>query len=176
MSQNRPAIIGFCGASNSGKTTLVAKVIENLSARGLKVGAVKHHGHPDPIPVPGDNPEKQKDSARLAMAGARRVALSHSGGIILTAGRPEAHLDPRLIVENYMQGMDVVIVEGYKHAHISKIEVVAPGRKPILPKGGSILALAARGEGLTAPEPGYWVLDADDPAAVAQFVVDYYNL
>jgi molybdopterin-guanine dinucleotide biosynthesis protein MobB len=42
-------MLGFCGASGSGKTTLVSRVIEELTARGLKVGAIKHHGHPEPL-------------------------------------------------------------------------------------------------------------------------------
>ena len=167
--------MGFCGASNSGKTTLVAKVIEIVSARGLKVGAVKHHGHPGPIRALAENSDKPKDSTRLALAGAQRVALSHAGGILLTADRTEAHLDPLDIVENYMTGMDLVIVEGYKRAHINKIEVVGPGREPILPEGGQLLALAMRG-GAEGTSHGLKVLDADRPEGVAQFVIEYYNL
>ena len=175
MPPERPPIIGFCGASNSGKTTLVAKVIEILSSRGLKLGAIKHHGHPDPLEVFQESPDRPKDSTRLAQAGAQRVALSHSGGIFLTAGQSEAHLDPLRIAENYMSGLDLVIVEGYKRAPINKIEVVAPGKEPLLPEGGRILALAFRG-GAAQKDYGLRLLDADHPRDIAQFMLSYYNL
>ncbi|CAO0820520.1 hypothetical protein DFAR_1650011 [Desulfarculales bacterium] len=46
-----PPLLGFCGASNSGKTTLLSQVVAELSRRGLAVG-VSHHGHRRPYPCP----------------------------------------------------------------------------------------------------------------------------
>ena len=175
MCKDLPPIIGFCGSSNSGKTTLVAKVIKSLSAKGLNLGAIKHHGHPEPLELFNEDPERPKDSTRLLNSGARRVALSHAGGIVLTANQSEAHLEPRQIVANYMSGLDLVVVEGFKRANINKIEVVAPGREPLLPPGGKLLALAFRG-GKPENDYGFRVLDADKPEDVASFVLEYYNL
>ena len=62
--------VAFIGYQNSGKTTLVEKVIAELTARGLRVGSIKHHGHHRfDIDVPG------KDSWRHAEAGSRHVGL-----------------------------------------------------------------------------------------------------
>ncbi len=62
--------LAFIGYQNSGKTTLVEKVIAELTARGLRVGSLKHHGHHGfDIDVPG------KDSWRHAQAGSRHVGL-----------------------------------------------------------------------------------------------------
>ncbi len=158
-------LIGFCGASNSGKTTLVSQVIAALTKKGLKVGAIKHHGHPEPLQA-SDQP---KDSDLLLQAGAQRVALAHAGGVWLFAPPEAAQAGPAQIAADYMQGMDLVIAEGFKNADILKIEVVAPGKNPLLPQEGRILALARRGG--QGQEKGLPVLNTDDPESVADFVL-----
>ncbi len=161
-------LVGFCGASGSGKTTLVCRVIAELTRRGLAVGAVKHHGHPEPLRASAG----PKDSDRLAQAGAVRVALVHAGGVWLFAPPEEAQAGPAQVAAGFMPGVDLVLVEGFKRAEIPKIEVVAPGREPLLPPGGRLLALARRGGGGGADrEAGLVVLDADDAAQVADFVL-----
>ena len=45
LSLKRPAVLAVSGAHNSGKTTLLEKLIPLLRARGLKVGVIKHDGH-----------------------------------------------------------------------------------------------------------------------------------
>lgn len=163
-------LLGFCGASNSGKTTLLCKVIAELTGRGFKVGALKHHGHAGPLGLP----DAEKDSGRLAQAGAERVALAHGGGVFLTAGPDSAQAGPRFLADSLMAGLDLVLVEGYKSADIDKIEVVGPKAEPILPPGGRLAALAKRGGG--PPQGELKVLDADDPGAVADFVLEYLGL
>jgi len=158
-------MVGFCGASNSGKTTLVCGVVSQLSRRGLKVGVIKHHGHPEPL----QSSASPKDSDRLAQAGAHRVALVHSGGLWLFAP-PNKCQDPAQVADGFLTDMDLVLVEGFKSATIDKIEVVAPDKKPLLPQGGRLLALTRRGGG--PPEAGLEVLDADQPRRVADFILD----
>ncbi|MEW5911023.1 MAG: molybdopterin-guanine dinucleotide biosynthesis protein B [Thermodesulfobacteriota bacterium] len=159
-------VIGICGASGSGKTTLLTGVIAALRDRGLKVGAVKHHGHAGPVTEPAA--AQDKDTARLAAAGAARVALAHAGGVSVDAPGL-AGAGPRALTARLMSGLDLVVVEGFKGAGIPKIEVVAPGAQPLLPSGGQLLALARRGG--AGSEAGLPVLDADDPAAVAEFIL-----
>jgi molybdopterin-guanine dinucleotide biosynthesis protein MobB len=169
-----PPILGFCGAAGSGKTTLVCQVVSHLAGLGLKVGAIKHHGHPEPLPLD----EPGKDTTRLREAGARRVALVHAGGTRLVAGPEESPGDPRLLARRLMGDLDLVLVEGFKRADLDKIEVVAPGRAPVLAPGGRLIALTRRGGG-PAPgsgEAGLPVLDADDPAVVARFVLAHLGL
>lgn len=159
-------VIGFCGASGSGKTTLLAGVIAEMHRRGFSVGAVKHHGHGGAVVEPAVL--AGKDTARLADAGAARVLLSHPGGISLSGGPAEGALDPTQLTRLFFSGLDMVLVEGFKKAAIAKIEVVASGARPLLPAGGRLLALARRGG--SGQEAGLPVLDADDPAAVADLV------
>lgn len=160
-------LVGFCGASGSGKTTLVEKVIAELTSRGLKVGAIKHHGHGGAIE---NTPEiSHKDSTRLQKAGALRTGLSHSGGVSLHSGLESAGWQPEEIASRLMYDMDIVIVEGFKKANIEKIEVIAPGKEPILPEGGTLLALARRGG--DGEESGLRVLDADDHLMISDFAL-----
>ncbi|MBI4798137.1 MAG: molybdopterin-guanine dinucleotide biosynthesis protein B [Desulfarculus sp.] len=166
-----PPLLGFVGASNSGKTTLVAAVVAELCRRGLALGVLKHHGHPEPLPLPAA--EQGKDTTRHLMAGARRAALVHAGGVRLLTS-DGGNLTPAELTQLYMADLDLVLVEGFKSAALDKIEVVAPGKEPLLPAGGRLLALARRGG--TGVEAGLPVLDAGQPAAVAGFVLEHLGL
>ena len=160
-------VIGICGASGSGKTTLIEKVLPLLTAQGIKVGVLKHHGHGEPVATPAE--WQGKDSQRLAAAGAARVALAHAGGVWLEAPGL-AGAGPRALSARLMAGMELVIAEGFKTAGLPKIEVVPPGAAPLLPPGGRLLALARRGG--NGSEAGLPVLDVDDPEAVAGFILE----
>ena len=80
LSLKRPAVLAVSGAHNSGKTTLLEKLIPLLRARGLKVGVIKHDGHDFTPDVPGT------DSFRLREAGAEGVAV-FSGSAICSRKR-----------------------------------------------------------------------------------------
>lgn len=115
----RPApALAFIGYQNSGKTTLVEKVIAALTARGVRVGTVKHHGHAGfDIDVPG------KDSWRHTQAGSCHVG-------VVSATRYAEYADTEVefsldrLLARYTD-VDVVLVEGYKSAGLPNI-VVAP--------------------------------------------------
>ena len=68
----RPAVLAVSGVHNSGKTTLLEKLLPVLRSRGLKVGVIKHDGHDFTPDVPGT------DSYRLREAGAGGVAVYSS--------------------------------------------------------------------------------------------------
>lgn len=69
-----PAIVSFVGKSNSGKTTLIERLIPQLIALGLRVGAIKHDAHDFEIDYPG------KDSWRHGRAGGLRTLSPHPLG------------------------------------------------------------------------------------------------
>ena len=161
-------VIGFCGASGSGKTTLLAQVAAELAGRGLALGVIKHHGHPEPLA----EPDAHKDTERLLAAGAKRAMLVHAGGLILKAGAA-AGADPVALAQEMMPKMDLVLVEGFKTADMDKIEVFAKGTEPMLPTGGKLLALASPDGG--AERDGLTVFDSNDPFALADFVQAYIN-
>ena len=66
----RPAVLAVSGLHNSGKTTLLEKLLPALRSRGLKVGVIKHDGHDFTPDVPGT------DSYRLREAGAEVLGVA----------------------------------------------------------------------------------------------------
>ena len=66
----RPPVFGIAGWKNSGKTTMAARLVTELTGRGFAITAIKHAHESFDIDHPG------RDSYRLREAGARRVVLS----------------------------------------------------------------------------------------------------
>ncbi|MBM6867370.1 cyclic pyranopterin monophosphate synthase MoaC [Collinsella tanakaei] len=112
--------LAFIGYQNSGKTTLVEKVITRLTQRGLRVGTIKHHGHKGfEIDQPG------KDSWRHAQAGSRHVGLIAPGQYAEYA-YTEGEVPVTDLLTHYTD-VDIVIVEGYKTAGLPNIVVTRSG-------------------------------------------------
>lgn len=109
--------VSFVGRHNSGKTTLLVKVIAELVSRGVNIGTVKHHGHPDfDIDYPG------KDSFRHREAGScDTVIVSPTRMARVTALVEEPTCDE---VVASMPNHDLVIVEGYRQSGLPVIEVI----------------------------------------------------
>jgi len=110
-------IIGIAGWKKSGKTTLVMRLIAELTARGLRVATVKHAHHDFQID------DAETDSARHRRAGASQVAIVSAKRWALVnelGGAPEPSFED---VVSRLEPCDLIIVEGYKSAPIPKIEV-----------------------------------------------------
>lgn len=156
-------VIGVVGWKDSGKTTLVVRLVEHLTARGLAVSTVKHAHHAvDPDP-PG------KDSRRHREAGAREVMLATGSRFALFhehRGQQEPSLDELLA---RMQPVDLVVVEGFKRFSYPKIEAHRAVRgTPLLAREDPMIVAVASDEpldGLTVP-----VLDLDDIPAIAALI------
>ena len=156
-------VLGIAGWSSSGKTTLLAKLIPVLVARGVTVSTVKHAHHAFDIDQPG------KDSYVHRQAGATEVLVSSSNRFALMhelRGAPEPTLNELL---SRLAPVDLVIVEGFKRDPIPKIEIHRPevGKPLLYPDDPAIIALASpqRVEG-SLP----W-LPLDKPEAIADFVL-----
>jgi molybdopterin-guanine dinucleotide biosynthesis adapter protein len=111
-------VVGFAGFSGSGKTTLVEQLIPVLKKRGLRVSVVKHAHHSFDIDRPG------KDTHRHREAGAFEVVVASSNRFALMREfeKPAAMTVHQLIAELY-DGVDWVLVEGFKDSDLLKIEV-----------------------------------------------------
>lgn len=163
-------VVGFAAYSGTGKTTLLTRVIPELTARRLRVGLVKHAHHEFDIDHPG------KDSYRLRKAGASQVLLGSSQRWALmvehgTRGdRPlEDHL--RLL---QLDELDLVLVEGFKTAAIPKIEVHRPGlgNPPLFPDDPHVIAVAT--DEPAAVHTQLPLLALDDARAVAGFIINRF--
>ena len=112
----KSTVIGFYGYSNSGKTTLIERLIADLKKKDLKIAAIKVSGHDIRLDEPG------KDSWRYAQAGAGTVvisALKETGFMLTTA----LGLEKILEAVELLQGPDVIIVEGAKDDFVRKIRL-----------------------------------------------------
>ncbi len=156
-----PEIVSIIGHSNSGKTTLVERLIPVLRKEGLRVGILKHHGKDFEFDVPG------KDTWRHARAGADVVVLSTPFGTGVTV-RVEREPALDTLIERYFSGMDLVITEGYKRGPYPKIEVVrAANNKPPIPDREATWIAFVRDRHLVTSLP---VFPLDDIAAIAAFL------
>jgi molybdopterin-guanine dinucleotide biosynthesis protein MobB len=116
---HRPALVAFVGGHDSGKTTLLEKLIPRLRARGLEVGAVKHTSRDVEDDVVG------KDSQRLGAAGAAVWSLVMPERTTVRRRLEGASLAD--LVRRQFSGCDVVLIEGYKSVPIPRIEVTRAG-------------------------------------------------
>ena len=131
----RPAVLAVSGAHNSGKTTLLEKLLPVLRSRGLKVGIIKHDGHDFTPDVPGT------DSFRLREAGAEGVAVYSGTRYLLTEEFRLTEQDLLALFERH--GYDLVLLEGFKSSGWPKIEVV---RSAVSAAPESIQPLAVVGD------------------------------
>lgn len=158
-------IIGFAGWSGSGKTSLIEQVIALLGARGLAVSLIKHAHHTFDIDHEG------KDSWRHRNAGCREVLVSSGRRWSLMhelRGEPELPLE---VLLGKLSDCDLVLVEGFKHAPIPKIEVFRAevGEPLLFPDDPDIVAIATDAP-IETPLPR---LDLNHPQQVVDFIVDF---
>jgi molybdopterin-guanine dinucleotide biosynthesis protein MobB len=154
-----PVIVSFVGRSESGKTTLIEKLIPVLRRRGFRVGTIKHTHH---------NPELDrsgKDSARHLAAGASTVVLASSGQIQLVKTGVDGGLDGLV---RYFDDVDLLITEGYKQERTPKIEVLRRALSDrLLCMDDPMLLAVATDADLDLPVP---LLPLGDPEAIADFI------
>jgi len=136
-----PVVIGVVGASGSGKTAAVVGLIARLTARGLRVGAVKHAAHGFQIDRP------KSDSARMMEAGAVRVVLA---GPSETTIRIAGELSPASVIQGPggagQTAPDVVLVEGFGGAGHPVIQIGPPKSDASQGPAGGVKRAAAAGE------------------------------
>lgn len=115
-------ILAVYGKSNSGKTTLVERLIAALSARQIRVMSVKGHLHEIDLDMVG------KDSWRHQKAGAQTSVLATPGGWMAIHQTDERVTIDELAEEAVRRGCAVLVVEGFKDAPVPKLEVTVENR------------------------------------------------
>jgi molybdopterin-guanine dinucleotide biosynthesis protein B len=162
-------IIGVAGFKNAGKTTLVEKLVVELTARGFRISTVKHAHHSFDIDHEG------RDSFRHRKAGATEVVVVSSGRWALIhelRNEMEPTLDEIL---QKLAPCDLVVVEGYKRDSHDKIEVRNLGlnHPHLAGDDPTIVAIAATGAIAGSPVP---VFDRDDVTALSSFIISHMEL
>jgi molybdopterin-guanine dinucleotide biosynthesis protein B len=113
----KPKVFIFVGHSGAGKTTLIEKLLRELSGRGLRVATIKHAHHRVVLDTPG------KDSWRYKQAGAVMSMLVTSDELQLVADAVDRR-EPAQLAQRFLGEADLVLAEGFSHAEGAKIEVL----------------------------------------------------
>lgn len=168
MPANTTPVLGFAAFSGTGKTTLLAKLLPLLTGRGLQVAMIKHAHHDFDIDQPG------KDSYVLRKAGANPMLIGSRNRwalMVETPERDEPTLDD-LLAHLDQHNLDLVLVEGFKHARFPKIELHRPSLgKPVLyPDDRSIIAIAV--DDALVETPPIPQLNLNVPEQVAEFILN----
>jgi len=159
-----PPAIAFIARSGTGKTTLVEGLIRELTARGLRVGALKHDAHNFEIDSPG------KDSRRFTEAGAEVMVLV-SDDTVAVVKKPQKPEKLDSMLHKWFNDVDLVLVEGYKTSDLPKIEIQrAALAQPLLSRGerhdpNLVAVVSDIDQELDVP-----VLPLDSPALVADWL------
>ena len=156
---NRPGVVSIVGKSGSGKTTFIEKLVPALRARGLRIGVIKHHGHPTLFDMPG------KDTFRHFQAGAD-VVVGASAVQVAVFRREEGVVDLERLLTAHCAELDLVLTEGYKRGPYPKIEIHrASHSSELLCTADELLALVTD-ESLPLPVPQFGLEEAEAVAAL----------
>jgi molybdopterin-guanine dinucleotide biosynthesis adapter protein len=138
-------VVSFVAASsNSGKTTLIEKIVPILKARGLRVAVIKHASGGFDLDKPG------KDSWRFQQAGADSVILVGPDRVALL--KKIEHGPSLKELEQLAGDVDIALYEGFKESAKNKIEVFRHGVSGEYP--------------LSLNDPSYIALVSDRPFSV----------
>jgi len=161
MASSSIPVLCVVGRSNSGKTTLIERLIPELVKAGYRIATIKHAGHGFDLDTEG------KDSWRHKRAGASAVLVWSKGSLAMFADvADDVHLTE--LRDRFLdRSIDLVIAEGWKSDHFPKIVVVRDqlGEVPVSPDG--LLAVVSN-KPLDVKVP---LIQPDDIAALAALIV-----
>lgn len=158
-------VVGVAGWKNSGKTTLVERLIAEFTRRGLRVATIKHAHHTFQID------DESTDSARHRRAGAAQVAIVSSARWAIVNELRDAPEPSLQDVLDRFEPCDLILVEGYKREAIPKIEARRrEGRAgpPLADEDANVIAIASDHEAAGSALP---VFALDDISAIADFIL-----
>lgn len=98
--------IGFAGFSDSGKTTLISRLVEHYQKQGIRTGVIKHDAHGHYKEAAGT------DSSLYIQSGAAAAAVVSPESHIIF--RRESKSLMEIVNELQTKGLDLILVEGFK--------------------------------------------------------------
>ncbi len=159
-----PPILSFVGRSNSGKTTLIERVIPELTRVGYRVATVKHAGHGFELDTEG------KDSWRHKQAGAHAVIVISQGSLAMFADVSE-EMKVEEVRDRFLDGQtDLIIAEGWKSEGYPKIAVVREQLDEVNVAVDGLLAIVS----MKPIEASVPCIDRDDISALTELIIQHY--
>ena len=158
-----PFEFAFCGYSNSGKSTLIQKLIQSMSAQ-FDIAYLKHDAHRFNFD------KKGKDTFNAYEAGARQVFINDPSHIGLQRKHQEINwFDYR----NLFKNEDILFVEGYKQSDLPKI-VVLDSEKQILDlQLENVLAYVGPEQNISGLDKPYF--HRDNIEEIEKLIVGYFQ-
>ena len=157
-------ILCFVGRSNSGKTTVIERLIPELTRVGYRIATVKHAGHGFELDTEG------KDSWRHKQAGASAVVVLSKGSMAMFADVPE-EIKVEEIRDRFLDSqIDLIIAEGWKSEDYPKIAVVREHLGEVTVSTEGLLAIVSM-KPIQSSVPCF---DRDDIQNLAELIVRHY--
>ena len=168
----RKRIVAISGIKNSGKTTLICRLLEIFKEKGLRVAVLKHDGHDFEPDVPGT------DTYRQLQAGAYGTAVFSAGKYMLVKQQPQ--ISEKELMEFFPEA-DLILLEGFKYSTYPKIEIVRKGNSAeSVSNPERLMAIATNldaeeREALSVQE-NVTFFDLDNAKSIAEFILsDYFR-
>lgn len=168
----RKRIVAISGIKNSGKTTLICRLLEIFKEKGLRVAVLKHDGHDFEPDVPGT------DTYRQLQAGAYGTAVFSKGKYMLVKQQPQ--ISEKEVMEFFPEA-DLILLEGFKYSTYPKIEIVRKGNSAeSVSNSERLMAIATNldaeeREALSVQE-NVPFFDLDNAKSIAEFILsDYFR-
>ena len=165
-------IVAISGIKNSGKTTLICRLLEIFKEKGLRVAVLKHDGHDFEPDVPGT------DTYRQLQAGAYGTVVFSKGKYMLVKQQPQ--ITEKELLEFFPEA-DLILLEGFKYSNYPKIEIVRKGNSAesvCNPKRLMAIATnldAEEREALSISED-VPLFELDNAKSIAEFILsDYFR-
>ncbi len=155
-------VLAVCGIKNSGKTTMLEKLIPELISRGLKLGVFKNGGHFKPD-MPGT------DTYRFLEVGAAGTLFFDDTQYQIS----RKLLPPYEELFTKFPEADLLLVEGLRGTALPKLEIIKPNdeRSPALSEDKVLGYIAENG----AYEADVPVFDREDVKGIADFIMELYE-
>ena len=168
----RKRIVAISGVKNSGKTTLICRLLKIFKEKGLRVAVLKHDGHDFEPDIPGT------DTYRQLQAGAYGTVVFSKGKYMLVKQQP--HISETELLQFFPEA-DLILLEGFKYSTYPKIEIVRKGNSAesvCNPKRLMAIATNLDIEGrkaLSIPED-VPLFELDNAKSIAEFILsDYFR-
>jgi molybdopterin-guanine dinucleotide biosynthesis protein B len=148
-------VVSIVGKSNSGKTTLLVKIVQRLTRKGYRIGTIKHDAHSFEMDYPG------KDSYRHFHSGSN-ATLILSPEKLAFIKRLTKPMPLNTVIKRFFYDVDLLITEGFKKEDKPKIEIVRSkiSQAPLCaPKGNNLIALVTNISIKGYPQPQFKLND-----------------
>lgn len=169
--EKKPLFYAVSGVKNSGKTTLITKLLPVLTGRGLKVATIKHDGHDFQTDVPGT------DTFAHFQAGAYGTVVFSEHKFMVVKKQPEEARAEQMTLEqlaSWFPEADLILLEGFKDSGYSKVELIrGANSSDCVCRGRNLRAVVTdldRGEITGLPEE-VPVFGLEDTEQIARFIV-----